>query len=313
LTGRPCFLVRRLVQVGNAPSADAPPAEHATRAPRLVPAAVTEAKFAQQLRRWHANADTYARRGWVLLGTGDLTVEVGFLQNVAMGGRSIPVMTACIRLEYWNFDLWPPSLTFLDPVTRQPAPPPVRAPDRVSATEVRDALIDQHPETLQPFLCLPGIREYHTHPQHSGDDWLLHRHLREGDLAVICDRVWRRMSRNVLGMSFAIQSLAPLGTQLEMSLLQGDADLAQRQLAQAAAQQRPPPEGPPAAGPATSDSPAEDQMQGLATPAAGVPADATPDSLSSLQTPATQGSPDGGLGAHIPSPADSGKAPDAWT
>lgn len=217
------------------------------RGPRLVPQRVSVRKFDEQIERWHANRDTYTRRGWVLLATGDLWVEVGFLQNVAMGGRTIPVMTACVRLDYWNFDLWPPSLTFLDPVTRQPAPPPVRAPDRVSPTEVRDALIDQHPTSLQPFLCLPGVREYHTHPQHSGDDWLLHRPLHEGDLAVVCERVWRRMARNVLGMSIAIQSLAPasdqVATQLEVNLLQGDADLVARQLEeqqaaeQAAAQQ----------------------------------------------------------------------------
>ena len=207
------------------------------RGPVLVPQTVTRAKFQEQLDRWADNTEAYARRGWILLSVGDLSVDVGFLQKVAMGGRTIPVMTACVRLDYWNFDLWPPSLTFLDPVTRQPAPPPVRAPDRVSETEVRDALIDQHPQTLQPFLCLPGIREYHSHPQHSGDDWLLHRHLREGDLAVVCERVWRRMSRNVLGMSVAIQSLAPanetgIANQLDINLLQGDADLAQRQIVQ---------------------------------------------------------------------------------
>jgi hypothetical protein len=207
------------------------------RGPRLVPKRVVAAKFDDQLARWHANAAVAARRGWLLLSTGDLTVDVGFLQSVAMGGRTLPVMTACVRLDYWNFDLWPPSLTFLDPLTRQPAPPPVRAPDRVSDVEVRDALIDQHPATLQPFLCLPGIREYHSHPQHSGDDWLLHRHLREGDLLVVCERIWRRMARNVLGMSVAIQSLGPAGgagiaNQLDISLLQGDADLVQRQFAE---------------------------------------------------------------------------------
>lgn len=26
-----------------------------------------------------------------------------------------------------------------------------------------------------PFLCLAGVREYHEHPAHSGDSWLLHR------------------------------------------------------------------------------------------------------------------------------------------
>jgi Predicted metal binding domain len=223
-------------------STEAQRAADQARGSRLVGAHVTGAKFDEQLERWHANAKTYARRGWLLLSTGDLSVDIGFLQNVAMGGRAIPVMTACVRVDYWNFDLWPPSVTFLDPLTRQPAPPPVRAPERISAEEVRDALIDQHPETLQPFLCLPGIREYHSHPQHSGDDWLLHRHLREGDLAVVCERIWLRMARNVLGMSVAIQSLAPasggsIANQLDINLLQGDADLVQRQLAEQQAAQ----------------------------------------------------------------------------
>ncbi|MBS2937075.1 hypothetical protein KDN32_04880 [Nocardioides sp. J2M5] len=214
------------------------------RGPRLVPTAVNRAKFDEQIARWRANADVYARRGWLLLSVGDLCVEVGFLRDVAMGPRTIPVMTACVRIDYWNFDLWAPSLTFIDPITREPlgGPPPVRAPNRMDSGEVRDALIDQHPETLRPFLCLPGIREYHSHPQHSGDDWLLHRHLDAGDLVVICERIWQRMSRNVLGMSVAIQSLAPgssagIANQLDMNLLQGDADLAQRQLAAQEAQE----------------------------------------------------------------------------
>jgi hypothetical protein len=35
--------------------------------------------------------------------------------------------------------------------------------------------LDDHPFTHKPFLCLRGIREYHEHPQHSGDEWLLYR------------------------------------------------------------------------------------------------------------------------------------------
>lgn len=204
-----------------------------TRGPRLVPESVNTAKFSEQLRRWQLNAAMHARRGCLLLSVGDLSVDVGILQNVPMGGRTIPVMTVCARIDYWNFDIWPPSVTFLDPLTREPAQPAVRAIDRVSPSEARDALIDQHPQTLLPFLCLPGIREYHSHPQHSGDNWLLHRHRREGDLAVICERLWRRMARNVLGMSVAIHSVATgipnnIANQLDINLLQGDPDSLQR-------------------------------------------------------------------------------------
>lgn len=287
------------------PSTEAHQAADQARGPRLVPAHVTGAKFDEQLQRWQANAETYARRGWLLFSAGDLRVDIGFLQNVAMGGRTIPVITACVRIDFWNFDLWPPSVTFLDPLTRQPAPPPVRAPDRISAEEVRDALIDQHPDTLQPFLCLPGIREYHSHPQHSGDDWLLHRHLREGDLAVVCERIWRRMARNVLGMSVAIQSLAPasgasIANQLDINLLQGDADLVQRQLAEQQVAQE-----------ALAQAAAAAQQAQPASQDPGVPHGAS--SPSGPDAAAADPQPEAMATAHVPSRSESGSGPDSGT
>ena len=42
----------------------------------------------------------------------------------------------------------------------------------------------------RPFICLPGIREYHDNPAHSGDPWLMHRGSGEGSLAFILEKVW---------------------------------------------------------------------------------------------------------------------------
>lgn len=209
--------------------ADPVPPAASPRGPCLVPEEVTRAKFDRQLALWDENSSLYARRGWMMLSRGELTVDIGFLTNVRFVGQDVPVMTVCIRLDYHNFDLWPPSLTFIDPLTRDPKPPVIGAPDKEPDGEVRDALIAQHPTTGLPFLCIAGVREYHTHPQHSGDDWLLHRPLGEGDLAVICDRVWRRMARNVLGVTFSVQSL-PTTVHVELGLNQGDPDLAQKML-----------------------------------------------------------------------------------
>lgn len=218
--------------------------EQLDRGTLLVAPEVTRAKFDQQVARWRENAETYANRGWLLLSVGDLCVDIGMVQNVQMAGQTVPVMTVCVRIDYWNFDLWAPSVTFLDPVTREPTAPVVRAPNPVGDGEPQDALIDAHPDTLQPFLCLPGIREYHTHPQHTGDDWLLHRHLHEGDLAVVCERLWRLMARNVVGfmVGVRVQQIAAAGTlnlplQFDVQFLQGDPDLVRRDLAQQAAQQ----------------------------------------------------------------------------
>lgn len=234
------------------------------RGPILVPHDVAQAKFSQQLERFGANRAAFARRGWLLLDHGDLWVEVGFLHQVPMASLAVPVMTACVRIDYWNFDLWPPSVTFVDPLTREPAPPLVRAPDKVSDLEVRDALIDGHPETGMAFLCIPGIREYHSHPQHNGDDWLLHRNLHEGDLAVLCDRIWRRMARNVVGLDISVK-LLPVGSRLDLTLLQGDPDALQRQIQAVQG------EGPSVPQPAPPISPADD-TDGASTDGAQPPA-----------------------------------------
>lgn len=198
-----------------------PPSEEGARPPLLVPRTVSANKLARELDDWSHNAEAYRRRGWVLLGVAGLTVDVGFLSNVAVGDMQVPAMTASIRLEYDNYDLWPPSLTFIDPRSGTPVAPIVQSLERISPAEVRNTLL-VHPVLSRHFLCLPGTREYHSHPQHTGDDWLLHRSAGEGRLAVVCDRVWRRMSRNVFGFRLELQSLPGMGTQLGISLAQGD-------------------------------------------------------------------------------------------
>lgn len=204
-------------------AAPVPPGE-STLTPVLVPLSVSRAKLAEELAQWAANAAAYRQRGWLLLGVDDLTVDVGFLANVAVGHLQIPIMTATIRLRYDNYDLWPPSLTFIEPWTGQLAPPPVAAPDTVDG-QVRNVLLGR-PGSGEPFLCVAGLREYHEHPQHSGDEWLLHRRLGAGRLAVVCDRVWRRMARNVIGLTVHLQSLPRSGTELQVALAQGDVDTA---------------------------------------------------------------------------------------
>lgn len=192
----------------------------------LVDPAVTREKFATELAEWKARPE-YRERGWVLLQVDESipSAEIAFLAKVAISvGRGfLPVVVCAIRLAYDNYDLHPPSLTFIDAFSREATQPHVRA--FVTAPEgARDVLIDGHPLTNLPFLCLPGIREYHTHPQHTGDDWLLHRPLKEGSLSVVCERVWLTMARNVVGLNVSLQALPvwPLRAQMEIHLGQGE-------------------------------------------------------------------------------------------
>lgn len=191
--------------------------------PTLVPPEISRAKLAAELENWAANDQVYRRRGWILLDSNvdELRVDVGFISLAAVGDQQVPLFSAAVRLTYENYDLWPPSLTFIEPRSGNPAPPAVQAIERVDGGEPRNALL-LHPGSGRPFLCLPGLREYHSHPQHSGDDWLLHRAEGAGRLAVICDRIWRRMVLNVVGVQVQLLSVPGMGTQLNILIAQGD-------------------------------------------------------------------------------------------
>lgn len=192
----------------------------------LVEREISRQKLRRELELWRTNSQ-HQERGWILLRDDEeaLVIELAFLARITLsaGTGPLPAVVCAIRLSYENYDLWPPSLTFIDVITRQPVKPHVRAFQWVD-NAARDVLIDAHPDSGLPFLCVPGIREYHDHPQHTGDAWLLHRHLAEGSVSTICDRVWRLMARNVLGLNVQIQALPawPLQAQLLITIAQGD-------------------------------------------------------------------------------------------
>lgn len=185
---------------------------------------VTRLKLERELELWRENEETYRRRGWILLGHNELEVDIGFLGRLPIGGQPIPAMTACVRVDFTNFDVWAPSVEFIDPFTGEYAPPPVQA--LVDTDEgPRDLVVHSHPDTNRPFFCVPGIRQYHEHPQHSGDSWLLHRETREGSLATICDRIWRAMARTLLGVNVQLQTL-PGQLQIQLRLVNAPGDVA---------------------------------------------------------------------------------------
>jgi hypothetical protein len=197
---------------------------------------VTRRKLERELELWRENAATYRRRGWILLERRDLEVDVGFLGRLPVGAQPIPAMTACVRIDFTNFDVEPPSVEFINPCTGDFTPPPVQA--LVDTEEgPRDLVVQSHPDTNRPFFCVPGVRQYHAHPQHSGDDWLLHRNAGEGSLATICDRIWRAMARNLLGVHVEVQTL-PGQLQLQLRLASAPGEIVPQLWDQAEEQNR---------------------------------------------------------------------------
>lgn len=95
------------------------------------------------------------------------------------------------RFDLTDFDLRAPSLEFRNAWTDEPLsyPQMFRALEFEAERKSHCVLLDDHPITHKPFLCLRGIREYHEHPQHTGDDWLLYRD--KMSLFSIVMSVWR--------------------------------------------------------------------------------------------------------------------------
>lgn len=197
------------VQQQDVPPFPVPPQQR----PRLVPLEVSRIKLARELEHWDEQSDTYRHRGWVLLGHDlhDLWVDVGFLSTVQFGSMPLTVVAAAAHLDFTNYDLEPASLTFIDPATRQLRPPPWTGLQQGVTGEPVRALLSPHPLTGVPFLCAPGVWEFHSHHAHDDDWWLAElRGKGAGALAVICERIWDSFAKD---LAIRIQFQFQLGRQ----------------------------------------------------------------------------------------------------
>src|SRR6266481_1354691 len=166
---------------------------------RLDPA-VNRLKFDSELARLQDRRDVLESRGIFLLSSTSYPVvdllfvprhvlravipitQQGavFLPPGTRAAIEVPSLSATAfkaHFELSNYDLDPPSLEFRDPWTNATLQynTMFRALQFDSHRKAHVVLLDDHPTTHKPFLCVRGIREYHEHPQHSGDDWLLYR------------------------------------------------------------------------------------------------------------------------------------------
>lgn len=130
------------------------------------------------------------------LGQGLMLVDVH-----AVVGRAF-----VLRFELGGFDQRPPSVEFLDPRTMAPLPfahlPAIQEPTPTGQRS--NLVINGHPKSQRPFLCVQGVREYHEHPQRDGDEWALYR----GSVNVyaILDRVLRAIEQSHPTITVAVAS-----------------------------------------------------------------------------------------------------------
>jgi hypothetical protein len=197
-------------QIAATPQAATPPSP-----PVLVDPEVSRSKLASQLADWRSNKELYHDRGWHLLGHDDLQVDIAFSVRLPIGPfNDLAAIPLAVRFGFENYDVWAPSVRLIDPITRRWLQiPRLRALDFNAAgpSDIPlDLFVNQHPDTGHAFLCKPGVREYHSHFEHTGDDWLLYRDQGFGTLAHLCNVLWRATTRTVAGLNFISQRI-PLG------------------------------------------------------------------------------------------------------
>jgi hypothetical protein len=169
-------------------------------APQVVDPAVSRAKFDREITAYRKMEASYRKRGWLLL-------DVDFPEVCVAFGvpklRPFPIVAAVV-IDFTDYDLRPLSVRFVNPFTREPLvarnlnfsmlrrssmPPEAFAAMLQQGTLPVTNIVQFNDLDDHPYICLPGVREYHDNPAHTGDSWLLHRVCGEGSLAFILDKI----------------------------------------------------------------------------------------------------------------------------
>lgn len=174
--------------------------------------AVSRQKFERELAEYRKLEDDHLKRGWWLLKAEFPEVFVVF----ATPKLNPPCVMFGAVLDFTDYDFQPPSVKLVQPFTRAPYkfselpnrlirtvltpnPPGVGPEGSVSASQ--QALMVAHRPDDIPFFCIPGVREYHSHPGHSGDLWELRRGTAEGTLYFLLSQIHKYGVEPIAGYS----------------------------------------------------------------------------------------------------------------
>lgn len=203
--------------------------------PLLVDPAVSRAKFAREVAAYRRFEAEHARRGWWMQQAEYPEVFVVF----AAPQLKPPAVVFGALLDFTNYDFWAPSVRLVDPFTREPykakelptllrrrtivEPPPEvvemvrqRGGEPPQLVEEGQLMMWHSPERDDiPFMCLPGVREYHEHPAHTGNSWLLRRGRGEGTLYFLLEKLYK----------YGVQPLTHYGLQMQYSIYLAQQDV----------------------------------------------------------------------------------------
>jgi hypothetical protein len=166
---------------------------------------VTRRKFEAEWAQFEAIADDYRREGVLLLEKTYPNLYFAFVASYL----SPQAIVFAVRINFINFDVWAPSVQFVDALTLQPVLVPqlhtqlVRNLGREGDIQPQQLVQAQRDQI--PFICFAGVREYHNHPRHKDDPWLMHRGSGEGRLCFLLDNLARYGTSAIRGYSLQLQ------------------------------------------------------------------------------------------------------------
>lgn len=154
---------------------------------------ISKSKFDDELQNFLAAQDTQRQRGILLL---KKEFPNAYFAFGVPGLNPCPIIFA-VKINFENYDLEPLSVQFIHPFTFRPlklqevATHFNRNVGQEGIVMLQPLLQEEPSPQSLPFLCIPGVREYHDHPAHSGDSWLLHRkNGGEGSLGFVIEKLF---------------------------------------------------------------------------------------------------------------------------
>ncbi len=177
---------------------------------------VSKIKFEEEVRRLDTQSETLKIRGIVVHNIDFPVAYVVFIPRnylklqfpvqippgviippgpampmVAIDIPSLAARAFGVKISLDDFDQRAPSVVFCDPFTWQELTyNQLHRGNHIGDNKTAfNVILDRHPITKKPFLCMRGIREYHEHPQHTGDDWMQYR--KHVGLFSTIDTIWK--------------------------------------------------------------------------------------------------------------------------
>ena len=159
----------------------------------LIDQKVASRKFENEIDSFYKLANDYSEKGWKVLY--DTFPFFGVELDYTFKGKNIKFLV--LEFDFTNYNIEPIKVKVMFPKDI------ARHEQEFYLTDLNDrllriiydkdklnTLLTNHHKTFEPFICLQGTYEYHSHKQHEGDFWDLYRYSGEGKLGNLLYQIW---------------------------------------------------------------------------------------------------------------------------